>query len=229
MADSSFLASPDEILDWRRVVLSAAAIRNGLFAALPGTEDDLAVRSGLDVHSTRVMLDALAVWLVVVKDSDIYSEGPEFPNSEEQLVLKQHAQFMQRWGGQIDDRMTDRLLDHHPPRSSAALEAWLLALGVNAKEKAPGIVGRCLDYFDATTSVLDVACGHGEYGIEAGRHGCQVTLLDIPEVIRSLTGRGGDTHRLEDYTKWMTDAGFDAPLVDDLGGRSLLLARKPVG
>jgi len=51
MADSSFLASPDEILDWRRVVLSASAIRNGLFAPLPGTEGNIAVRSGLAVHT----------------------------------------------------------------------------------------------------------------------------------------------------------------------------------
>ncbi len=310
MSDSSFLAQPNEILDWRRVILTAAATRNGLLATLPGTESELAERCGLDTHATRVILDALAAWQVVGRDGDTYCAGSELPSPEEQLVLKQHAQFMQHWGAKLDERMTDRLLDKHPPRSPAALEAWLLALGVNAKNQAPDLVGRCMDYFAGATSVLDVAGGHGEYGIEAGRHGCEVTMLDVPEVVEIvsgwramresevgllpadvydaepgkqfdlvllfgfthtqpaeklgqlfrrvadmtapgggvavhtflrdsgpvpavfavqmlLTGRGGDTHRLEDYSKWMTDAGFDEPHVDDLGGRSLLLARKP--
>ena len=98
MADSSFLAPPDEILDWRRVVLTAAAIRNGLLASLPGTQSEIAERSGLDAHAIRVLLDALAVWQVIGRHGDSYSEGSQFPNPEEQLVLIQHAQFMQRWG-----------------------------------------------------------------------------------------------------------------------------------
>ncbi len=309
MADPSFLAPPDEIFDWRRVILTSAAIRHGVLAALPGTELQIAERSGLDGHATRVLLDALAVWRVIDRDGEVYSEGPEFPSPEDQLVVKQHAQFMQRWGSQLDDRMADRILDDHPPRSREALESWLSALAVNARASAPDLIDRCMNYFGGTTSVLDVAGGHGEYGIEAGGRGCAVTLLDIPEVIdvvsdwpsiaesdvhvlgvdvydaepdtsfdlvlvfgfthtqpgeqlgalfqrladmtapgggvavhtflrdsgpvpalfavqMLLTGRGGDTHRLEDYTKWMTDAGFAEPRVDDLGGRSLLLARK---
>ena len=312
MADPSFLALPDEILDWRRVILTTAAIRNGVFAALPGTALEIAEQSGLDAHATRVILDALAVWNVIGRRGETYSEGSEFPTPADQLVLQQHAQFMQRWGGQLDDRMVDRVLDDHPPRPPAALESWLSALAVNAKERAPDIIGHCLDHFVGTKSVLDVAAGHGEYGIEASRHGCDVTLLDVPDVVdvvsgwpslaesdvhvfgadiydaepgrqfdlvlafgfthtqpadklgrlfqrladltapgggiavhtflrdsgpvpalfavqMLLTGRGGDTHRLEDYTKWITGAGFAAPQVDDLGGRTLLLARKPGG
>ena len=291
------------------MILTTAAIRNGVFAALPGTELEIAEQSGLDAHATRVVLDALAVWNVIGRCGEIYSEGSEFPNPANQLVLQQHAQFMQRWGGQLDDRMVDRLLDDHPSRPPAALEAWLSALGVNAKERAPDIIGHCLDHFVGARSVLDVAGGHGEYGIEASGRGCDVTLLDIPEVadvvsgwpsvaesdvhvlgadvydaepgkqfdlvlvfgfthtqpadklgrmfqrladltapgggvavhtfLRDsgpvpalfavqmlLTGRGGDTHRLKDYTKWISDAGFTEPQVDDLGERTLLLARK---
>lgn len=309
-SDSSFLAPPGEILDWRRVILTASAMRNGLLDALPGTERDVASQCGLDAHSTRVILDALSVWQVVERYGSTYSKGSRFPSAEDQLVLQQHAQFMHRWGSGLDDRMTDRFLDHHPPRPPGALEAWLSALGVNAQKGAPDIIGRCLAYFDPTSSVLDVAGGHGEYGIEASRRGCEVTLLDIPEVIDAvsawpsitqsgihtlgvdvyeaetdkhfdlvlvfgfthtqpadklgrlfqrlfemtapgggvavhtflrdsgpvpalfavqmlLTGRGGDTHRLEEYSEWMTDAGFETPQVDDLGGRALLLAHKP--
>lgn len=309
MANSSFLASPDEIFDWRRVILTAAAIRHDVFDGIPGTEQQIAKRAGLDAHAIRVLLDALTVWEVIDREGEIYSAGAEFPSPEDQVVLQQHALFMQRWGGQLDDRMANRLLDHHPPRTTAALESWLSALAVNARAEAPKLMDRCLSYFEGITSVLDIAGGHGEYGIDADRRGCAVTLLDVPEVIdvvagwpsiaesqvrllgadvydaetgeqfdlvlvfgfthtqpadrlgvlfervaemtapgggvaihtflrdsgpvpalfavqMLLTGRGGDTHRLEDYTKWLTDAGFEQPQVDDLDGRSLLLARK---
>jgi len=79
MADRSFLAPPDEVLDRRRVILTAAAIRNGLFAALPGTESDIAGRSGLDADATRALLDALAVWQIIDRDGDIYAEGTLTP------------------------------------------------------------------------------------------------------------------------------------------------------
>lgn len=309
MTDASFLAPPDEVLDWRRVILTAAAIRTGLFAALPGTELEVASRSGQDSHSTRVLLDALTSWDVVERADHTYTEGSAFPSVADQTTIQQHARFMQRWGGQIDARIADRMLDHHPPRSREALESWLSALAVNGREKAPDLIERCLQYFPNTASVLDVAGGHGEYGIEAGRRGCEVTLLDIPEVIEVvsrwpsiaqsnvtvlgadvyeaqpirhdmvlvfgfthtqprgklgdlfkrifemtspgggiavhtflrdsgpvpalfavqmlLTGRGGDTHSIDDYTTALTNAGFAVPQVDDLVDRSLLLARRP--
>lgn len=309
MPDPSFLALPDEILDWRRVILTSAAIRSGVFDSLPGTATEIAQRSGMDPHACRVVLDALTAWDVVARESGTYSEGHNFPDAEERLILIQHAGFMQHWGGKLDERMADRILDDHPPRPQAALEAWLSALGVNGRKNAPALIRRCLEYFAGTSTVLDVAGGHGEYGIEASRHGCQVTLLDVAEVIDTvnvwpavadsgietladdvyqaepeqefdlvlvfgfthtqpaeklgelfqrvadmtapgggvavhtflrdsgpvpamfavqmlLTGRGGDSHRLEDYTHWLTAAGFEPPQVDDLGGRALLLASK---
>jgi len=150
---------------------------------------------------------------------------------------------------------------------------------VNAKEKAPDLIGRCLEYFAGTTTVLDVVSqwpsvaesavrvlGANVYDAEPDKHDlvlifgfthtqpaenlgrlfrriANVTAPGGGVAVRTflrdsgpipalsavqmlLTGRGGDTHRLKDYTRWMIDAGFDAPQVDDLGGSSLLLARK---
>lgn len=307
--DSSFLAAPDEVLDWRRVVLTSTAIRAGVLDHLPGTAADIAARTDLDAHSLRVLLDGLAIWGVVERSDAMYMAGPNFPGPQDRSLLHQHGLFMQRWSTQLDDRLTDRLIADHPPRPPGALDSWLAALGANAQKRGPEIITKCLDHFPDTSSVLDVAGGHGEYGIEAARRGCDVVLLDVPSVIdvvsewpaveasgielqaadiydastdrqfdlvlcfgfthtqpvdqltplfakladltapgggvavhtfvrdagpvptlfavqMLLTGRGGDSHRIEDYTEAMINAGFDPPTVDDMGDRSLLLAHK---
>lgn len=309
MEDHSFLAPPDLVLDWRRVVLTSAANRSGVLDRLPGTADEIADSTGLDDHSIRVLLDALTLWEVVDRKDGTYSRGRQHPDDDSMLVLDQHAQFMQRWWSELDDRLSDRILENPPRRPPGALESWLAALGANGRKQAPTIIDHCLRRFPEATSVLDVAGGHGAYGIEAARRGKHVTLLDLPEVIdvisgwesvsasgidlfpgdvnttrpegtfdlvlcfgfshtqpaaclgelfghlasltspgggiavhtflrdggpvptlfavqMLLTGRGGDTHRLDDYTRWLTDAGFEPPHVEDLGDRSLLLARK---
>lgn len=42
-----------------------------------------------------------------------------------------------------------------------------------------------------------------------------------------VAGQGGDAHRLEDYRRWLRDAGLDGPVVQAVGNGALLLATKP--
>lgn len=309
MIDSSFLAPPNEVLDWRRVVLTSTASRNGVLDQLPAKAETIAEAIDMDAHSLSILLDALCVWDVVTNSDDTYGPGPNFPDEAEKLILNQHAQFMQRWGSQLDDRLSNPQIENHPPRPPGALGAWLGALGENAKTRAPEVLDFCFEQLPDAQTVLDLAGGHGEYGMEAARRGKQVTLFDLKEVIGTvsewpsvkssgmelfagdvyhsrpdgqfdlvlcfgfshtqpagslgelfshlagltapgggiavhtllhntgavpamfavqmlLAGRGGDTHRLSDYAKWLTTAGFEAPHVHTLGDRSLLFARK---
>lgn len=308
--DLSFLAPPDEVVDWRRIVLTATALHLGVLERLPGSASDVAADLRLDSHSVRALLDSLAIWDIVAKTDSGYQTGAHFPDEDEIPILQQHAQFMHRWTSELDVRMAERIVTDRAPRPPAATAAWLHALGTRARRQAPNILDRCLTYFPETKTVLDLAGGHGEYGLEARRRGKSVTLLDMPQVIdlvskwdsiadsgiklvpadifehesdeqfdlvlcfgfshtqpadlsgelfsklstmttpgggiavntflrnRSpvselfaiqmlLAGGGGDTHRLEDYTRWLTDAGFDEPQTIDIESRTLLLARKP--
>jgi len=307
--DPSFLAQPGELLDWRRVILTNLAAGAGLLDRLPGTAADLAAGAGLDPHSVRVVLEALSVWGVVTADDGRFAAGPELPGQGDRHQLRQHAQFIGRWANDLPDRLPDRWQHERVSRSRDALAGWLRSLGARARNQAPAVIDRCLEAFPDATRVLDLAGGHGEYGIEAARRGRDVTLFDLPAVIdvvgswprvaesgvtlrpgdafaddlggpydlilcfgfshtqpgeriaglmarlgeattsgggiavntfvrgesdvarlfaiqMLVAGNGGDTHRLEDYRRWLTDGGYRDPEVVDRGTRTLLLAGK---
>jgi hypothetical protein len=308
--DPSFLAPPGELLDWRQVILTHLADSAGLFDLLPGDPEDLADGLGLDPHSVRVVLEALTAWDVVGADEDgRFSAGPALPGDAERHQLRQHAQFIGRWATDLPARLPDHLNHDRSPRSPDALSGWLRSLGARANNEAPAILDRCLEAFPDATSVLDLAGGHGEYGMEAARRGLDVTLFDLPAVIdivadwplvaasgvtlrpgdaftddlggpydlilcfgfshtqpghriaglfgriaqvtapgggiaintfvraesdvarlfaiqMLVAGNGGDTHRLDDYRRWLADAGYRDPDRIDRGTRTLLLARR---
>lgn len=307
--DLSFLAVPDEVLDWRRLLLTAAAVDAGILAVLPADVDAIAGKLNLDTRSIRVLLDALKLWNVVSEDSEIYRLGDQAPADSEGRAFSQHAAFLRRWGNDLPDRLQSSVVQHRQPRSAAELEPWLRALGDRARVDAPDVISRCLQRFPKSRTIVDVAGGHGEYGLEAARRGHAVTLLDLPAVVDIVTGwssipqsgietlaadvfeyepdrqfdlvlcfgfthtqppervktlfaklakltapgggiavqtflrgvgpvaplfavqmlttgGGGDTHRLSDYSTWLTEAGFGQPEVIDLASRSLLLAKR---
>lgn len=308
--DLSFLAPPDEVADWRRVVLSGLAFDSGVLEHLPGSPADIATALGLDDHSVRVLLEALALWQVVSPIGDAFEPGPNMPDRDEALTLMQHARFLRRWSTELSDRMDDRISPGGLPNTREGLTAWLGALAARARVVAPTVIDACVARRSGGATALDVAAGHGEYGIELARRGYEVTLLDVPDVIDTvsdwptvraadvelvagdvfevaldrqfdlvlcfgfshtqptercpvlferlaeltapggsiavhtflrgddpvaslfavqmlLAGRGGDSHTLDEYRRWTTDAGFESLEVVDLGHRALLLAHKP--
>jgi 2-polyprenyl-3-methyl-5-hydroxy-6-metoxy-1,4-benzoquinol methylase len=181
--DLNFLAPPDDVLDWRFVVLVATSERCGIFDSLPGSAEEIAARLELDDHSIRAVLDALALWHVVTGDAARYEAGPAMPDTDQLRTIVQHAEFLGRWSDQLESRMSTRILAERRRRSPESLSSWLAALGVRAREAAPATLATVLDAHPNPRSVLDVAGGHAEYGIEAARRGLDVTMLDLPPVV----------------------------------------------
>ncbi|MDH3300934.1 MAG: class I SAM-dependent methyltransferase [Acidimicrobiia bacterium] len=184
--DLGFLAEPGDLADWRMVILVDNAARAGLLDLLPGTAEEAAAKAGMHPKSARVLLDALTVFGVVTVIDDgetVYRPGPAMPDGDQRAILAQHAQFIGRWASELPGRLPDPINRERRPWIRPGLAGWLASLGARAKGEAPGVIDRCLAAFPNARTVLDVAGGHGEYGIEAARRGLDVTLLDLPQVI----------------------------------------------
>ncbi|MEX2620828.1 MAG: class I SAM-dependent methyltransferase [Egibacteraceae bacterium] len=305
-----FLALPGEVRDWRTVVLTDAALATGLLAALPASAAEAASRLGLSDHAVRIVLDALREFGVVERNGERYHLGPAAPDDAAAATVQHHARVLRSWSSALPDRLAGTQRSAGGDERTAAERArWLQALAVTARHRAPEVADHCLQRFADTRRVLDLAGGHGEYGLEFARRGLDVTLQDLPEVIeivstwgslrntsvtlvpgdafeglasgpfdlvlaagfthtlrpdanaelfkkldavtapnggvavvtflrgrrpiaplfavQMLVAGGGDTHGLDDYQRWLTAAGFDAPEVVDLEyGTSLLTAAR---
>lgn len=313
-ADPGFLAPPGETSDWRGVVLTASAVEAGLLAALPAEPSEAAARLGLSAHAVRIVLEALVEFEVVARDGKSFVLGPRAPDDAAAATLQHHARAIRGWSATLADQLAGTEPAHAGrERSAGERSRWLQALANTARQRAPDVADRCLQQFPEAGRVLDLAGGHGEYGLEFARRGLDVTLQDLPAVIdivadwdrirRSpvalcpldafeglapgpfdlvvcagfthtmgadanadllsrlaeviapgggvaiitflhghrpiasifavqmlVAGGGGDTHALDDYRRWLTAAGFDAPEVTDLeAGTSILTAARDVG
>lgn len=189
LSGQGFLAAPGDVDDWRRVALTDAALEAGILEGLPEGPEGLAYRLGLDPEAVRVVLEALREWDVVeVQDGGGYRPGPAAPDVEAAAVLRHHARAIGRWSSELTDRLQGDPSGTSGSRGPEDRERWLQALAVHARSRAEGVVDRCLDRFPQAQRVLDLAGGHGEYGLEFARRGCEVTLQDLPETIE-LVGR----------------------------------------
>lgn len=185
----AFLVPPDEVSDWRMVLLFDAAVETGLLEALPASPVALAVRLGLQEHAVRVVLNGLAVWDIVESGpDDVFALGRAATGPDGTAVLRHHARAIRGWSA-IPDRLRGR-----PPSSPGVdigqVEIMLDALAVMGRKSAPGAVDACLARTPGARRVLDLGGGHGEFALELARRGLQVTMQDRPEVIE-LAGRKG--------------------------------------
>lgn len=185
--DLGFLAQPGDLADWRMVLLTNLAGKSGVLDALPGSVEDIAAKADVHPKSARALLEALTVFGVVEEQpaggSPAFRSGPQMPDAAQRKILAQHAQFIGRWSSELPKRLEDPVNHEKRPWVRQGLEGWLGSLGARAKVEAPGVIDRCLARFPDAKSVLDLAGGHGEYGIEAARRGLDVTLVDLPQVI----------------------------------------------
>ena len=185
----AFLVPPNEVQDWRMVLLHDAAVDNGLLDALPGSPAALAADLGLDAHAVRVVLDGLALWdIVVVDPKGVYARGPVAPGADATAVLRHHARAIRNWSN-----IVERVRGVRPERTGMApdrLEIMLDALAVMGRESAPGAVDACLARLPDAGSVLDLGGGHGEFGLEFSRRGLRVVMQDRPEVIELARRKG---------------------------------------
>ena len=210
----SFLALPDEVIDWRKALLYEVAADAGILARLPGSAVDLGADLDLDPRAVRVALDALAVWNVVEAGGDgVYRWGRDAPDAAASAVMRHHGRAIRHWATSLPDRLRGA----DPPRrrmDPRAVEIMLEALVVNARESAPGAVDACLAHLPEARRVLDLGGGHGEYALEFARRGLAATMQDRPEVV----GMAGDPHPLTgagvevfagDFFEALPDGPFD--------------------
>lgn len=177
-----FLAAPGDVHDWRLVVLADTATRTGVLAALPGTAADVASRAGLDAHAVEVVLRALREWDVVTVAGDEFRPGPVAVEGEDADVLHHHARVIRRWSTALDDRLGGRVPEQQAATAQQR-ESWIRALAAGARANAPTLADHALARFPGARTVLDLAGGHGEYGLAFARRGLDVTLQDLPEMI----------------------------------------------
>lgn len=185
----SFLARPDEVADWRKVLTYEAAVEAGVLAALPASAAELAAGLELDQPALRALLEGLAVWGVVeVDEQGRYAGGTGMPSSEEDAVLRQHAVVIRRWATLLGDRLADRTASCDQLSSRAHPEVCFNFLAANARRLIPSVLEICLRRFPQTKRVLDLGGGHGEYSLELARRELRPVMQDLPEVLE-LTDR----------------------------------------
>ena len=193
-ADLSFLAPPDAVSDWRKVVLFDVASRSGILAALPATAGEVAAQLDLDEAVTAAVLQALTAWDLVRIDADGRCErGPALFGGEDGAVLRHHAGALRQWASVLEPRL------HHeePPARGAqavAAEDFHDALARLARRAAPAVADVTLRHFPNARTGLDLGGLHGEYGLELARRGLHVTMQDVPRMVDVARERG----RLED-------------------------------
>lgn len=186
---TSFMAGPGTVADWRFVVLADAAVQAGLLGALPDSPAAVAARLDLDPQAVRIVLDALREWDVVRIDesSGAYHQGPTAVTGENADVLHHHARVIRRWSADVPDRLRGVVDtgDQKPQPEQRA--AWLRALAAGARGPASTLAEDALRRFPTALRVLDVAGGHGEYGLAFARRGLEVTMQDLPETVELVS------------------------------------------
>lgn len=185
----AFLNPPDEVQDWRMVLLYDAAVDNGLLDALPGSAADVAAALGLVPHAVRIVLDGLALWdIVVVDDEEMYAIGPAVPDADGRAILRHHAGGIRRYGA-----ITERLRSVASPTTGMprkAMEIMLDAMSVRGRESARGAVDACLAMAPEAASLLDLGGGHGQFAAEFFRRGLRAVMQERPEVVDLVRGKG---------------------------------------
>lgn len=181
---SGFMAEPGNVADWRYVVLTDAAVEAGVLDALPATPDEVAAKLDLDPHAVRIVLGALREWHVVEVDEsgDQYRAGPHAISGEAADVLAFHARVIRRWSSSVSDRLRGPL-PANDVRQPGQREQWMRALAAGARAPAADVAAAALARFPDARRVLDVAGGHGEYGMAFASRGLDVTMQDLPDMV----------------------------------------------
>ncbi len=189
-ADPSFLAPPDQVADWRLVVLLDAVADAGVLDRLPGRGENLARELDLDPHGLRVLLNALIAWGVVTRDDDgHYARGPQAPDASVTATLRHHARALRKWAVAAGDGLRGSSSADDPP-PIAQPEVFLDALAATARRSAASLVNACLARFPGARSVLDLGGCHGEYAMEFARRGLRATMHDRAAMVDIVRARG---------------------------------------
>lgn len=207
--------SPDlffqSVSGYQRTEALRAAVELGLFTAIAeggSTVEALAERCSVSEKGVRVLCDYLTVVGFLVKTESRYAltpstarfldrRSPAYMGGTLEFLLSEHVRggFANllgaiRQGGTVQS--AEGLADPEHPAWIAFARAMMPMMAPVAQRTAQ-LVDRPLD---AALEALDIAAGHGLYGIEVGKRfpRARITGLDWPrvlEVARDNAGRAG--------------------------------------
>jgi len=181
----SYLAEPGKALDWRLVVIYAAAAETGLLDALPGMPNELAASAELDEYAVRTTLEALASFGIVELTEGKYTRTSAMATVDDDMTLRHHARLIQRWAAELTYCLRGVPAPSAPPMSPELLKVYMGAMAANARRRSPTAVDACLARHPQARSVLDIGGGHGELALAFAERGLRATLQDFPAVIEA--------------------------------------------
>lgn len=203
---------PEARQDWREILLSAAALRSGLLAAVSGGGDAQAIadRAGLDRRACTIVLRALVDIGLVAPDARgirLTARGAELveptkagdPGAEVLLGERSIRNFLQ-----LEDRLRGAPpMDDVSTGDAESRRRFMGAMREVAAPRAPEVAREFAPPHEGAR-LLDVGGAPGTYGSAFSAAGWAVTVFDLPETLdvvrddleaRGLSSVGGDMTR----------------------------------
>jgi ubiquinone/menaquinone biosynthesis C-methylase UbiE len=214
----------DAALAFHRTAALIAAVKLDVFTLIGAgvsSTDALSAKTGASPRGLRVLCDFLTVIGLLAKDGETYSLAPpgrryldrtspawigssvDFFSAPEmlRLVLDDPVAYVTRGGSEGLGSMAP----NHPIWVRFA-EAMTPIASVTAKRAAAYLSSRA----DRPARILDIAAGHGLYGIELAKAmpDAQVTAVDWPEVL-ALARRNAEAAGVADRYRLVEGSAFD--------------------
>ena len=215
--------------NWQELLVTAAAIRLGLFEALdrgPATAADLAAQFGYDLRATETLLLALTETGELIKDNGRFGltaqiravavdrSNPLYaPNS-----ILHSWNLMERWLTIPEVVKTGKQVER--PYTQERRKVFIKSMDDASRGDGPLVVRKCLERHPSLRNVIDIGGGPGTYARLFAEHGVQVTILDRPEVIDLMRDELGGTREIElvagDFTRWLPEQRYDLALMGNI-------------
>ena len=232
---SQTVASPEVVFEtlfaYQRTAALRAAIEVDLFRAIgegPGDVASLAKRCGASERGIRILCDYLTVAGLLQKTGDRYSQTPTsalFLDPKSPACLASTAQFLAN--PMIQEPFNHLAQIVRDGRTSLPGEgsvepnnpAWVQFAHSMAPMMAPmagPLASIALEGMQGAVSVLDIAAGHGLFGIEIARQHPQarIVAIDWPavlEVARANAQKAGVAPRYETKPGSAFDVDYGGP------------------
>jgi SAM-dependent methyltransferase len=181
---------------WQPQLILAAALKVGLIEALlerPRSPQAVARELGLDERATLRVLRALLDAGYLEEGEDELVVAPEL----RPLLDSHDAAFVGYRLAHVCDllgrwlQLPGVLREGGPARierTPESLQSFIGAMRTGARERAEPLAERLAELLPATKTVLDLGGGPGTQALAFQKHGWQVTVLDLPDVIDLMTG-----------------------------------------
>lgn len=182
---------------WQPQLILAAALKVGLIAALlerPRSPQAVARELGLDERATLRVLEALLDAGYLEEAEHGFVVAPELHpllDSHDSAYaghrLAHVCDLLGRWL-QLPEVLREGG-PAHVERGPESLRSFIGAMRAGARERAEPLADQLAELLPATKSVLDLGGGPATQALAFQRHGWQVTVLDLPDVIDLMASK----------------------------------------